>query len=562
MQCRRRRWTVQRTGFVARSNVSVVWQAAKDVFNPQGDPRMRRRTHPHGSVSAPTRLGQVARILLSASLLPVAGCGDPDPVGFTKLFTTDHFVYYMEDGLTPPCDATGEWLERYYSANAKFMGATLPPGERIEYHYSPGEVSHQCPLGAAACAPGTTIYAPSPIQAHELVHANAFLVGTPPALFREGLAVILSCQTSADIAGPLDISDPIESLFEDDAFSARRLTPGNQVYAASASFVRYLVERFGSSRFLSFYGHAPSDMGRPVVEGVFQTEFGVRLDDAFSDWRTKPAPYAGDLCIRLMECDPTMPPLPGTEVVLGCGPFAALPLVQDAVLRFEVPKDRLVRFTTEPLPAEPAVNPAVSFYRCAGGDVIGTNIETARLAFGADHALHIDPAQPGASFALDVPPGEYVAWFQVFSNAAAARVHVDVADQPSPMRNTACQGAEQPLALDDKHPTVLASRWVERPCQGPWCPGQSWDVSIGPTGGALEARVVGGDAKLSPGALYICSEPCPKDASLCEVLELDLAKPQLARSKQTFQPGTVVHLGAPAAPFADHFAVQLRLTPE
>ena len=236
--------------------------------------------------------------------------------------------------------------------------------------------------------------------------------------------------------------------------------------------------------------------------------------------------------------------------------------MQDAVLRLEVPKDRIVRLTTEPVPAEPQVIPAVNFYRCAGGDVIGTSKQTADMVVGADHALHIDPARPGASFALDVPPGEYVAWFRSSRKAGAAQIHVDVADQLSPMRNTACQGAEQPLALDDKHPTVLASRWVERPCQGPWCPGQSWDVSIGPTGGALEARVMGAGAELSPGALYICSEPCPGDASLCEVLDLDPANPQPARSKQTFQPGAVVHLGAPAAPFADHFAVQLRLTPE
>jgi len=130
------------------------------------------------------------------------------------------------------------------------------------------------------------------------------------------------------------------------------------------------------------------------------------------------------------------------------------------------------------------------------------------------------------------------------------------------MRNTACQAAEQPLALDDEHPTVLASRWIDRPCQGPWCPGQSWDVSIGATGGALEAQVVADEANLSPGAIYLCSEPCPVDASQCEVLDLDSANLQPARSKQTFEPGAVVYLGAPAAPFTDHFAVQLQLIPE
>jgi hypothetical protein len=515
---------------------------------------MPRRSDPHGSVLAPARLrGHVVRVLLSTSLLPVAGCSHPEPSVFTKLFTTDHFAYYVEEGVTPPCDKTGEWLERYYSANAKFMGATLPPGERIEYYFAPSAVSLKCPAGSAACTIGTTIYSKGELIPHEVVHANASLVGDAPALFAEGLAVILSCQTTGDTAGPLDVSDPIESLVETKAFNGWHEANGGGVYTPSASFVRYLIDRFGSSRFLSFYARAPWDGVRQVIDAVFQAEMGVSLDDAFSDWRTKPPPHAGDLCLRLMECDSTMPALANTEVALGCGPQS----MQEAVLRFEVPKDRTVRLTTEPVPAEPQSFPSVGFYRCVGGDVVGTFNMTSGAVPGADHALHIDPAWPGEAFALDVPPGEYVAWFQ---GGAEARVHVDVADQPSPMRNTACQGAEQPLALDDKHPTVLASRWVDRPCQGPWCPGQGWDVSIGPTGGALSARVVGGN--FSPGALYICSEPCPVDASLCEVLDLDPANPQLARSKQTFEPGAVVHLGAPAAPFADHFAVSLRLVPE
>ncbi|APR87955.1 hypothetical protein A7982_13304 [Minicystis rosea] len=31
------------------------------------------------------------------------GCGGPDS---TELFTTEHFVYYAEEGVTPPCDGT------------------------------------------------------------------------------------------------------------------------------------------------------------------------------------------------------------------------------------------------------------------------------------------------------------------------------------------------------------------------------------------------------------------------------------------------------------------------
>src|SRR5262245_30743791 len=76
--------------------------------------------------------GRPALLLLSAALLSLAACGD-DPV-FSTLFTTEHFVFHVEEGATLPCDGVAQWLERYYSANAKFLGATLPPGERIEYY--------------------------------------------------------------------------------------------------------------------------------------------------------------------------------------------------------------------------------------------------------------------------------------------------------------------------------------------------------------------------------------------------------------------------------------------
>src|SRR4051812_7016427 len=135
---------------------------------------MPRRGEIDGSVPAPARLlGLVARVLLSASLLPVAACSDAP--AFTMLFTTEHFVYYAKKGAAPGCDATGRWLERYYSANARFMGATLAPGERMEYYFEPSGVSGQCPPDAGGCESKTTIYSIRELDPHEIVHANAFL---------------------------------------------------------------------------------------------------------------------------------------------------------------------------------------------------------------------------------------------------------------------------------------------------------------------------------------------------------------------------------------------------
>ena len=507
-------------------------------------------------------LGDPARLLLGAALLSLAACGGEEPV-FTKLFTTEHFVYYAEDGVTPPCDGTEQWLERYYSANVKFLGAALPPGERIEYylHKSKKTLPEFGCLQGGGCTAGTTIRTIDAVYPHEIVHANASLLGAPPLLFQEGLAEVLGCQTTWDTRGPVDTSEPIEELVETAAFYDWRATNGFRVYAASASFVRYLIETFGSSSFLSFYERAPQGGGRKEVEAVFQAEMGSRLDDAFSDWRTKPPPYHSDLCLRLMECDPSMPPLVDAEVALGCGPSGGYGPTQETLFRFEVPKERTIHIATEPVPTEPQVVSTASFYRCAGGNAAGKPELAGGFLLDADRNVQVDPAQPAKAFALDVPPGEYVAWFV---SPAETRIQVDVEAWGSPMRNATCQVAEEPLVLDDKHQTILTSRWNERSCNGPWCPGQSWDVSIGMTGGALEAQaiVVNNEANTSPGELYICSEPCPLDTSSCEIITLDTVKGSRVRSKQTFEPGTVLHLGAPAAPFAEYFNVRLRVAPE
>lgn len=518
----------------------------------------------------PVRWG-LAQPLLCAALLSLAGCGGDEAV-FTKLFTTEHFDYYVEEGGTPPCDGTAQWLERYYSANAKFLGATLPPGEKIQYYLARSEAGlSKCQSNVAAgCADGMTIYSFLPVFAHEIVHVNASLLRPPPsnsseirqapALFAEGLAEVLSCGNTADIEGPFELSEPLETLVETKAFDSWRDANGFGLYLASASFVRFLIDKFGASPFFSFYARAPRDESRQKIDAVFQAELGLSLDEAFSAWRTEPPQYLGDRCLRLMECDQSMPSIADTDATLGCGPWGGYG-INEALLRFEVPNDRLLHITMDPIETDPYPSSNVSIYRCAGGDAIGTPTRAiqARVDW-ADRDWHINPAQPGGAVALDVLPGPYVAWFQ---GGKGTGIAFDVTERLSPMRNTVCEPAEEPLALDDKHPTTLATRWIERPCQGPWCPGQSWDVSIGATGGALEAQAIafGTEPNVSPGELYICAEPCPKDTNNCEVLTLDPTG-QPVRSTQTFAPGAVLHLGAPAAPFPDRFSVRLRVAPQ
>jgi hypothetical protein len=257
-----------------------------------------------------------------------------------------------------------------------------------------------------------------------------------------------------------------------------------------------------------------------------------------------------------MDCDPSMPPLVDEDVALGCGPTESYGEygLAEAIRRFSVPEDRTIHITTEmDVQPDAGIVPKVSLYRCSGGDVIGSSAP----AGGLPWSTPTDVVK--RSFALDVPPGEYVAWFIA---DRGSRVHVDVEERGSPMRDAACQPADEPLLLDDERQTLLTSRWTERPCNGPWCPGKGWDVSIGGKGGALQVHaLLSRKAEHSPTELYICSEPCPQDPSSCEIIPIDVANMQPVRSIQTFAPGTVLHLGAPAAPDGAHFVVLLSVGP-
>lgn len=518
---------------------------------------------PHGSPA--DGAAAASRLLLGASLLSLAACGGES---YTKLFETEHFVYYAQEGPSLPCDGTAQWLERYYSANAKFLGVTLPPGEQIEYYLLESTeplAQFGCEIeGTGGCTDGTTIHSHLKVHAHEIVHANASLLGRPPQLFKEGLAEVLGCWTTSE--GPDDMSAPIEILVESGSFLDWSSNSGAVAYHESASFVRYLIDRFGTSRFLSFYARAPERGDREEIDSVFQEEMGVALDDAFSDWRQRPAPYGSDWCLRLMECDPSMPPLVDhpagpagvdTEVTLGCATTGASNQ-PEALRRFEVPEGGTVYVTTEPLQAAYEKPPRVQFYRCTGGGANGVFEHTSGFGVNADGKAGLDPAEPTRTFALNVSPGAYVAWF---TGREEATINVKLVERGSPMRDTPCQAAEDPLVLEDERQTTLMTRWIERPCDGPWCPGQGWDVSIGATGGAVEAQIVSAGASFSPGEIYICSDPCPEDASECEVLVLDPEGGQV-QSKQIFEPGAVLHLGAPTAVYADRFSVELRVAPQ
>jgi hypothetical protein len=502
---------------------------------------------------------QFAKIIAAAFLSTLCGCTD-QPV-FEKLFSTDHFDYYIEPGAEPPCDGTGEWLERYYKANAKFFGAELPAGDKIEYHLV-GSDESMAAVGCAdvgGCAPPGRIYSLLPLHSHEIVHANAYSIGNPPLLFQEGLATMLGCTQTDDSLEQADISAPIEDLIDSDAFEAWRIEHGFGAYDAAASFVRHVIHTFGLPNFLAFYAQASHDGSSDDVKRVFKREFGLSIDDAFSSWRKLPAPLPGDLCLRLMECDTMMPLLGDGDAKLECGPTGGFGAMREAVFKFQIEDDQSMHITTAPSQSAPIELSFVDFYRCESGNVSANNEYTFGFILDNKHDLIVDPHRSSLHHVLDAPPGDYVAWFM---SPAETQIHVEVEDSGSPMRE-GCTPGVSPLPLMNNQELVLTTRWSDHACSGFWCPGHSWDVVIGSEGAIGWDPLFnnGAMAPFIPEKLYLCSDPCPTDPNACETLTLDANTGKPAQSKQTFAPGTIVHIGAPLAPLKEHFSVRMRLVP-
>jgi len=180
--------------------------------------------------------------------------------------------------------------------------------------------------------------------------------------------------------------------------------------------------------------------------------------------------------------------------------------------------------------------------------------------FDARLGLYVDPMRPSRRFVLDVPPGDYVAWF---SAQEQTETQTESIQSSSPMRDS-CTAATDPLMLRAKEDVVVTSRWTERPCNGFWCPGHGWDVAVGPTGGTIHIAMYRMSAEVLPDQIYLCSDPCPTEATQCETLMQDYYEDQplgTFRSKQEFAPGTIVHVGAPVDPMKEHFSVRMLLIP-
>jgi hypothetical protein len=218
------------------------------------------------------------------------------------LFETDHFRYHSDADWH--CQSFPAWLEHHYATLSATLGTALMAGDKIDYYQLAsgdeigafcGEVHGSAPAGCYRYGNGS-IFSRMVYHPHELVHAYSDGLGTPPFLFREGLAVVLG----GGIAAAIDTSVSLEALIDTQVWRSLRDPDVLPAYAAAAAFTRSLVDRHGWAPLLAFYASAPDDAA--LARQAFVASFGEDYESALGAWRQGPAVTSEDIPIHLAEC--------------------------------------------------------------------------------------------------------------------------------------------------------------------------------------------------------------------------------------------------------------------
>lgn len=245
----------------------------------------------------------IGDLTLVATALAFGACGSGplDPTAeLSSTMTSASFVYHWSPGDEPPDSA---YEERHLAWVVAELG--VRPTRRFEY-FKYRDVDQLRKItghtqGTGFAEEGNyrfhTIW---PKDNHEYVHALILAeVGTPPALFNEGLAV---AHHGSSISGPFD-GDPLwngepvrkrvrairdaHQLPTLDALLPNldfQKVDGNVSYPVAGSFVRRLIDESGPEPLLSLIARCPRDASATTIRTRFQEAYGEEIETAWARW--------------------------------------------------------------------------------------------------------------------------------------------------------------------------------------------------------------------------------------------------------------------------------------
>jgi len=241
-----------------------------------------------------------------------------DDFELDKLFemrATDHFVVYCSRSLAlgSKLDAVAGEREAAYRRISELLGVSaVEPIRLVFYADAASKTRDTGDTGDGSGYDDTIIEVYGKVDPfHELTHVLADRWGDPPALFNEGLAVYVSERMGADALK--DLGSP--GMKVDDAVAAHRLQghfiPLDTLFAFSdigpeasqpdisypeaASFVKFLISRYGLERFHQAYRTLQNTS---AVEGIrknkeeFRAIYGRLPAEMEADWLATQTPRA------------------------------------------------------------------------------------------------------------------------------------------------------------------------------------------------------------------------------------------------------------------------------
>ena len=244
-------------------------------------------------------------------VLPLSlGCGGtherdlPDD----RVWESVHFRYHTRSDDRGACEAVLEKLERHFELMQGYLSFSWPQGRKVDYFKFRDAADYaenaECPEGSGSCASGSTIFSPSVLEDHELIHAYLAPLALPPAFFTEGIATALACDHLFTVEEPKAWQDVVAVPFDDDV----------RAHIEGPWFVGYLLHAYGPATFLSFYSQL--DYRSATVESIsdtFETAYGASLEDV---WTAALAFSHRLLCVNLWNCSGAPLPLDGSLVSL------------------------------------------------------------------------------------------------------------------------------------------------------------------------------------------------------------------------------------------------------
>jgi hypothetical protein len=256
----------------------------------------------------------------------VAACDGTYDFPADRRWESTHFAYQTRASETQICPDVLGPLEEHFALLQDYLGFDWPPDAKVTYEKmldaADAQAHSGCPLERGACAVESMVVSAEPMHLHELVHAYLWPTGFPPTVLVEGAAVALSC-------GSLDFGEvkPTESW--DQLASLGYGGPDdNEVYAAGAWLVGYVLHRYDPRLFRAVYQRLADDADAATMDGVFRDVYGDSLEAIWAAALAEGGPH--DFCA--WQCSRPPVPIDGTPVATTDGVCGTLEVYSSITL--------------------------------------------------------------------------------------------------------------------------------------------------------------------------------------------------------------------------------------